>query len=86
MNLPFLSNFTMRALLKVLGWWPSETKISPFGAIATPVGRSKVSGPLPGTPSLPSVIRTLPSGLSLSTSWPMTTPSAFFADMPSTVS
>jgi hypothetical protein len=33
----------------------------------------------------PSVSSTLPSALSLRTSWPITTPSAFFADMPSTI-
>src|SRR6266853_811333 len=50
---------------------------------AVPVGRSKLSGPFPETPTLPSVIRTLPSGLNLRTSWPMIAPAAFFADMPS---
>ena len=41
--------------------------------------------PLPETPSVPSVIRTLPVGLSLRASWPMTTPSLFFAEKPSIV-
>src|SRR5690349_13491705 len=41
--------------------------MSPFGATATLVGRSKASGPVPATPGLPSVINTLPCGLRLST-------------------
>ena len=85
MNRPSFENFTTRAELCWLGAWPSVTKISPLGAIATPVGRSKVSGPFPDTPSFPIVISTLPAGLNLRTSWPMITPSAFLADMPSTV-
>ena len=66
MNLPLLSNFTMRELPKV-GAWPSEMKMSPFGAKAMPVGRSKTSVPLPPWPALPSVISTLPSGENLKT-------------------
>jgi len=50
-----------------------------------PVGGSNVSRPLPATPCLPSVNSTLSDGLSLSTSWPMTMPAAFFADIPNTV-
>src|SRR5947199_377552 len=44
MNFPSGENFTMRAELCALGSCPSLTKMSPFGAIATPVGRSKVPG------------------------------------------
>src|SRR5260221_14019310 len=62
MNWPSLVNFTMRAEPNLLGLWPSDTKMSPLGAIATPVGRSNVSGPLPATPSLPSTIKTLLPG------------------------
>jgi len=86
MNLPSLVNFMMRALPNVFGWWPSETKTSPFGAMATPVGRSNRSLLLPATPCRPSIISTLPVWSRLSTSWPRITPPAFFADMPSTVS
>ena len=65
MNLPSLVNFTMRAL--VLPPWPSATKMSPFGAVTTADGALNSSGPLPGLFGLPSVIRTLPSGLNLKT-------------------
>src|SRR2546430_13761307 len=63
MNLPSFENFTTRSFLPC----PSVTKMSPLGATAMPVGWSKVSGPLPLTPFLPSVIRTLPVGLILKT-------------------
>src|ERR1700728_607090 len=79
MNFPSLVNFTTRAL-PVFGECPSETKISPFGAIATSLGSLKVSGPSPATPALPRVIRTFPSGLNLKTwnplppfAWPSVT-------------
>src|SRR5713101_4838864 len=68
MNLPFLVNFTMRAL--VSRPCPSPTKISPFGATKTADGALNSSGPLPATPTLPSVSNTLPSGLNLKTWWP----------------
>src|SRR5215467_6971494 len=85
MKRPSLENLTTRALLEALPPWPSETKISPLAAIATPVGRSKVSEPLPPTPILPSIINTLPFWSSLRTSCPRTTPAALRAGMPSTV-
>src|ERR1700730_4894553 len=44
--------------------------MSPFGATATAEGRLKVSGPFPGIPALPSVIKIFPSGLNLKTWWP----------------
>src|SRR3984957_889285 len=69
MNLPLLSNFTMRAL--VLPPWPSATKMSPFGATSTADGALNSSGPLPATPALPSRISSLPSGLNLMTCWPL---------------
>jgi hypothetical protein len=68
MNRPSLENLRTRPLFDLFGEWPSETKISPLGATATPVGRSKVSVPLPPTPILPSIIRTLPFWSSLRTS------------------
>src|SRR5262245_46858130 len=69
MNLPFLSNLTMRAL--VFRPCPSATKMSPFGATSTADGALNSSGPSPATPGLPSVISTLPSGLNLNTWWPL---------------
>src|SRR5215470_11369633 len=69
MNLPVLSNLTMRAL--VLPPWPSATKMSPLGATSVAEGALNSSGPLPATPGLPSVINTLPSGLNLNTWWPL---------------
>jgi len=60
-------------------------KISPFAAIATPVGRSKVPVPLPPVPILPSIINTLPFWPSLRASCPRTTPAALRTGMPSTV-
>src|ERR1700719_3538226 len=69
MNLPVLSNLTMRAL--VLPPCPSATKKSPFGATSTAEGALNSSLPLPATPGLPSVISTLPSGLNLKTWWPL---------------
>src|SRR6516225_5984982 len=65
MKRPSLENLTTRALFEALPLWPSETKMSPFAAIDTPVGRSKVSVPLPPTPILPSIINTLPFWSSL---------------------
>src|SRR5947207_833049 len=65
MNLPSLSNFTMRAL--VLPPWPSATKISPFGAVTTADGALNSSAPLPGCPALPSASSNFPSGLNLNT-------------------
>jgi hypothetical protein len=76
----------MRALFDLLGEWPSDTKMSPLAAIATPVGRSNKSGPTPPTPGLPSVISTFPPGLILSTVCPIATPCAFFAGIPRIVS
>src|SRR6185437_13946282 len=70
MNLPFLSNFTMREFPNV-GACPSEMKMSPFGAKAIPVGRSNTLLSLPPCPALPSVISTLPSGDSLNTWLPL---------------
>ena len=61
----------MRPLPDLFPEWPSDTKMSPLGAIATPVGRSNVTGPVPATPGVPIVIRTFPSGLSLRTVWPV---------------
>ena len=68
MNLPSFENFTIRALDSPP--CPSATKISPFGAVATSDGMLKASGPSPATPGLPSVNRTLPSWLNLTTTWP----------------
>src|ERR1700686_1296533 len=72
MNFPSLSNFTMRELPN-FGACPSATKMSPLLATATPVGWSNVSrAALPAPcPALPSVIRTLPSGLNLVTCMPL---------------
>src|SRR5580692_6891823 len=69
MYFPSFENFTTRELIGDPGGelWPSATKISPFGATTTADGRLKVSGPLPGTPALPSVNSTFPSGLNLNT-------------------
>src|ERR1700730_17291383 len=74
MNFPVLSNFTTRALPAAVPppVWPSATKMSPFGAIATSVGASNSSLPGPATPFLPSVSRTLPFGSSFITwCWPL---------------
>jgi hypothetical protein len=76
----------MRPVPNLLGAWPSDTKMLPSGATATLVGRSNAFGPVPATPSVPSVISTLPLEFSFSTSWPITTPAAFFAGMPRMVS
>src|ERR1700693_2548733 len=70
-NFPSFENFTMRALSHMQPVCPSETKMSPFGATTTSVGAPNVSGPVPLTPALPSVIKTLPSGLSLKTCNPL---------------
>jgi hypothetical protein len=72
MYFPSFVNFTMRPFAfggRLSFWplWPSDTKMSPFGAVITSVGSLSVSGPLPGTPAFPSVIKTLPSGLNLNT-------------------
>ena len=67
MKRPSLENLTTR----LLGPSPSVTKISPFGATATPLGRLNVSGPCPVTPVVPSVIKTSPSGLSFTTTAPI---------------
>jgi len=56
--------------------------MSPEAEMAMLVGRSKAFGPAPPTPGVPRVISTLPSGLSFSTSWPITTPALFVADIP----
>src|SRR5215510_6831147 len=69
MNFPSFENFTMRALESPP--CPSATKMSPFGAVTTSLGRLNVSGPSPATPALPSVISTFPSGLNLNTWWPL---------------
>src|SRR2546422_51563 len=72
MNFPFLSNFMIRALPVAVPppLCPSATKMSPFGAIATSVGRSNSSRPGPATPGLPSDIKSFPSGLNFNTCWP----------------
>ena len=73
MKLPSLSNLTMRATVSggASAAWPvcpSETKMSPLGAVTTSHGVNS-SGPLPSpaTPGVPSVSRISPSGLNLST-------------------
>jgi len=53
--------------------------------MATPVGRSNVSGPLPATPSLPSH-QNFAVLAQFEDFRPITTPAAFLAGMPSTVS
>ena len=63
MKVPSFENLTIRALVSPP--CPSATKMSPLGATRTSEGELKVSGPSPVTPALPSVIRTLPSGLNL---------------------
>ena len=69
MNFPSLENFTMRALVSPP--WPSRDEDVAVRRDVD-VGRPlKVSGPSPATPGLPSVIRTLPSGLNLKTVWPL---------------
>ena len=69
MNLPFLSNFTTRALPTAVPppVCPSATKISPFGAMAASVGASNSSFPEPATPFFPSVSRIFPLGSSFIT-------------------
>ncbi len=70
MNLPSLSNLTMRAL--VCPPCPSATKMSPFGAVTTADGALNSSGRAAGLrPALPSTSSTLPSGLNLNTWWPL---------------
>src|SRR6266704_503910 len=69
MNFPSFENFTMRALESPP--CPSATKMSPFGAVVTSDGRLKVSGPSPATPALPSVSKTFPLALNLTTWWPL---------------
>ena len=73
MNLPSFVNLEMRETVSGgacgLWLWPLD-KRSPFGAITTLVGWVKASGGFPATPGLPSVNRTLPSGLNLTTTWP----------------
>ena len=69
MNLPSAENLTMRAL--EVPPCPSATKMSPLGATATAEGRLKKPGASPGMPGLPSVISTFPSGLNLTTMWPL---------------
>ena len=53
---------------------PSATKMSPFAATATSLGELKCFGSLPGSPLVPSVISTLPSGLNFTTTWPRMSP------------
>ena len=72
MNLASFVNFRMPPVAPGggLSFWPlcpSETKMSPFGAVMTSHGSLNVSGPLPATPALPSFIRTFPPGLNLIT-------------------
>ena len=72
MNFPSRVNFTIRdavAGVAVACWpkCPSETKMSPFGAVITSHGSSNISGPPPFCPALPRRISTFPSGLSFST-------------------
>src|SRR5689334_20316048 len=45
--------------------------MSPLGATTTSEGELKCLSSLPATPGVPSVISTLPSGLSFSTVWPL---------------
>src|SRR5262245_52670697 len=68
-KVPPLANLTIRAL--VFPPCPSATKMSPFGAVTTADGALNSSLALPGAPALPSVSRTLPSGLNLNTWWPL---------------
>jgi hypothetical protein len=75
MNLPSLVKCTMRALvgLPSIMPWPSPTKTVSSGAITTLDGalnRSWLSLS-PATPSLPSVIRSFPSGLNFLTVLPL---------------
>src|ERR1700682_243585 len=75
MNLPSLVKCTMRALLGLpsIMPWPSPTKMLSSGAITTLDGalnRSWLSLS-PATPSLPSVIRSFPSGLNFLTVLPL---------------
>src|SRR5215471_16757601 len=76
---PSLVNFTMRAL-PMLGVCPSETRMSPLGAIATSLGWLKEAGSPGSPPGLPSVMSTFPSGENLnawkplpSRAWPSVT-------------
>src|SRR5579872_474849 len=64
-----LENFSTRALPRP-GLWPSETNMSPLGAIATAFGWLNVSGPSAATPALPSVIKIFPLGVQWNTWWP----------------
>ena len=50
---------------------PSETKMSPFGAVITSQGSLNRPGSLPRTPGCPSAISTSPSGLNLMTWCPL---------------
>jgi hypothetical protein len=80
MNFP--SSKTSRwAVLNLLGVWPSDTKIAVRrdGDPGRPVERVRTISATP----LPSIISTLPDGLSLRT-LALTTPSAVLVDMPST--
>src|SRR5512147_1996114 len=45
--------------------------MSPLAAVTTAEGRLKVSFVSPGTPGRPSVMSTFPSGLNLTTVWPL---------------
>ena len=72
MNVPSGANFRMRPVAPTGGsglWplWPSDTKMSPFGAVITSHGSLSWPGPLPGWPAMPSRISTSPSGLNLMT-------------------
>src|SRR5262245_37620271 len=69
MNFPSFENFTTRAFESPP--CPSATKMSPFGAVVTADGRLKVSGPSPATPAFPRASKTFPSGLNLTTWWPL---------------
>src|SRR5882672_11143882 len=59
MNLPVLSNFTMRSFVHAP--WPSATKMSPLLATTTSEGALKCVASLPFTPGVPSVISFFPS-------------------------
>lgn len=53
--------------------------MSPFGATTTLVGSVRAVGGSPATPALPSVRSTVPSGLNLTTVWPLpVSPGNFF--------
>src|SRR5215510_4710288 len=68
-NLPSFENLTIRALESPP--CPSATKISPLGEVTTAEGRLNVSWLSPATPAFPRASKTFPSGLNLTTWWPL---------------